>query len=138
MKRTVFLMLAPLFAVACTADGYSPASPAPVSAAALKDTRWAFTAIDGAAPLSDRAEIRFDGDRIGATVGCNGMGGTWKLETGRLSGGPYMSTKMWCEGLMDQEKAIGDLLAENPRVTLEGDVLILQGSKSQAELRRVD
>ena len=136
MKRTTLLIFAPLLAGACTAAGYAPATPAPAST--LTDTRWTFTAIDGQPPLSERAGIQFDGDRIGATVGCNGMGGTWRLENGRLMGGPYMSTKMWCEDLMDQEQALGALLGENPQVTLEGDTLILQGDTRRAELRRAE
>jgi len=138
MKRTALLIFAPLLAGACTADGYSPASPATTPASALADTRWAFTSIDGAPPLSERAEIRFEANRISATVGCNGMGGTWQLENGRLIGGPYMSTKMWCEGLMDQEQAVGALLGENPQVTVEGNALILQSATRRAELRRTE
>lgn len=104
---------------------------------AFADSTWTFTSIDGAAPASEAAKLRFEDDRIGANVGCNGMGGPWRLEDGRLIAGPLVQTEMYCEGdVWGQEKAIGALLAGAPVLELEGDKLTLKSSGHTAELRR--
>ena len=36
------------------------------------------------------------------------------IEQGKLVGGPYMSTMMFCEGLMEQERALADVT--NPAI----------------------
>ncbi len=103
----------------------------------LAGTAWRFTAIDGAAPVRlDRATMVFTEDRLSANVGCNGMGGTWRLDGDRLVGGPYMSTRMFCEGVMEQESAVGALLAANPTVVVAGDRMTLTAPGHSAELRR--
>jgi heat shock protein HslJ len=106
----------------------------------LSGTAWAFTAIDGYAPVRpERATMSFTDDRLSATVGCNGMGGDWRIDAeNRLIGGPYMSTRMFCEGLMEQEQAIGALLAANPTVTVAGNRMTLTAPGHSAELRRAD
>lgn len=109
------------------------------SAPQLAGTEWRFTAIDGAAPVRpDRATMSFTAERISANVGCNGMGGTWRLDGNRLMGGPYMSTKMFCDGVMEQERAVGDLLAANPNVAISGDRMTLTAPGHSAELARAD
>lgn len=105
----------------------------------LSGTEWRFTAIDGTAPVRpDRATMAFTEERLNANVGCNGMGGTWRLDGDRLVGGPYMSTKMFCEGVMEQESAVGALLAANPTVVISGDRMRLTAPGHSAELRRAD
>lgn len=116
-----------LVLASCTTWGESSA-PAMTSAADLVGTAWKITAIDGAAPASPKASLRFDADRIGMTAGCNGIGGDWKLEQGRIVGGPYASTMMYCEGLMKQERALAKLLDEKPVPQLSGETLILRSA----------
>ena len=103
----------------------------------LVDSSWTFTAIDGDAPVSEKARLTFEGDRIGANVGCNGMGGPWRLEGGRLIAGPLVQTQMYCEGpVWDQEKAVGALLAAAPKFGVNGDVMTIESGGHSAELRR--
>lgn len=104
----------------------------------LAGTEWRFVAIDGQSPVSDRARMGFTAKQISASVGCNGIGGTWKLEGERLVGGPYASTMMFCDGLMEQERAIGDLLAEQPVVSITSNRLTLTSANHKAELVRAD
>jgi heat shock protein HslJ len=105
----------------------------------LANSTWRFVSIDGAAPVSGKAQIKFEDDRIGATVGCNGMGGPWRVESGRLIAGPLAQTQMFCEGPVgDQEKAIGALLAGAPALSVKTDRLVLKSSGHSAELRRAD
>jgi heat shock protein HslJ len=126
-----FLLAALPCLAACATTGQT-------DAVGLTETEWTFVAIDGQAPVSDRARIAFDRDRISATVGCNGMGGTWRIEGGQLVGGPYASTMMYCDGLMEQERAVGELLSEKPKVTVTGNRLTLTSAAHKAELVRAE
>lgn len=104
----------------------------------LAGTVWRFVEIDGAAPASPRAQLRFEAGRLSATVGCNGIGGDWTIDRGRIAGGPYVSTKMFCEGLMKQEAALAALLAEKPEADVAGKRLTLRGEAHSAVLVRAE
>lgn len=97
--------------------------------AQLVDTGWTIIRIDGKKPASPRAEIRFLPGRINATAGCNGLGGEWKIRKGRLEGGPFMSTMMYCEGLMEQERVLADVLGGKARIDVTGRTLTLKSGK---------
>lgn len=110
------------------------ASPAPPP---LENTAWRFERIDGAAPVSNRARLEFLPGRISASAGCNGLGGEWRLEGSRIVTGPFMSTRMYCEGLMDQERAVSALLSASPAWRMAGNRLELQAAGHRAVLMRV-
>ncbi len=131
MRFAVALVLALSLLPGCAAANKSQAN--------LANSTWRFVSIDGAAPVSGKAAITFEKDRIGATVGCNGMGGPWRVESGRLIAGPLMQTQMYCEGeVWTQEKAIGALLAGAPQVKVGSDRLVLKSSGHSAELERAE
>ncbi|MEY4953052.1 MAG: hypothetical protein RL299_1476 [Pseudomonadota bacterium] len=98
--------------------------------------KWAFVSIDGKAPVSDKAALTISADRIGANLGCNGLGGDFKIENGHLVTGPIISTMMYCDGLMDQESAVARLLEAKPAFTIKGDRLIIESGQHKAELIR--
>ena len=127
-KRTILLIL-PVLA-ACATAGASPAQ--------LQGTRWVFTSIDGEAPVSSKAALSIEAGRIGANAGCNGMGGDLRLTESRLVTGPIISTQMYCDGVMDQERAVAGLLDADPVYALKGDQLVLNGGGHRAELNRVN
>lgn len=129
-RFTLPLLAAPLLA-ACASMGYADAPQ-------LAGTEWRFVTIDGTAPVSDKARLAFTADRISASAGCNGMGGSWSMDGAALVGGPYASTRMFCAGLMEQERAIGALLGEKPSVALAGDRLTLTSASHKAELVRAN
>lgn len=101
----------------------------------LAGTEWRFTAIDGAAPVGE-ATLAFDTERLSAHAGCNRLGGTWRSEDGRLVAGPLMATKMFCEGRMEQERAIGELLEAGPQLTVMDDRMTLRSATRTADLKR--
>ena len=103
----------------------------------LANSHWRFERIDGAAPVSPRAHLEFKPDRISATVGCNGLGGDWRIDGSRIVTGPFMSTRMFCEGLMEQERAVSDLLSASPGWKLAENRLELDGAGHRAVLVRV-
>jgi len=128
LARPSLLLLA-LVAAGCAAGPTGGSSR-------LEGTRWRFTAIDGAAPASATAALSFATGRLGANVGCNGLGGPWRIERGRLIAGPLISTQMWCEGRMEQERAVGALIVSAPELTLKGARLSLKAGGHSAELVR--
>ena len=129
------LPLACLAVTACVTDS-DDAGGVAASVDALTGTRWTFVSIDGDDPASDKAFLQFREDGIGLSAGCNGVGGDWSIEDGRLIGGPYMSTQMYCEGLMEQEGALAALLEERPHITLMGERMALEGTGHRAQLKR--
>jgi heat shock protein HslJ len=102
---------------------------------ALAGTEWRFTAIDSAPPVGE-ATLAFEATRLSANAGCNRMAGAWRSESGQLIAGPLMATKMFCEGKMDQERAVGDLLAASPQLTVSGNRMTLASPAHSAELQR--
>lgn len=126
--RSVTFALLPLAIAACaTVSG---------EATSLTGTSWRFTSIDGQAPVSTEASLRFD-EAVNASVGCNGMRGAWRLEGGRLRlDGPLVSTRMFCEGRMEQEAAVSELLSGSPEVVVDGDTLTLTAGAHSAVLTR--
>jgi heat shock protein HslJ len=129
MRRVVPAVLSLSLLSACAAANEGQAS--------LANSTWHFVSIDGAAPVSRKAQLTFEEDHLGANVGCNGMGGPWRLEGKRLIAGPLAQTQMYCEGpVWNQEKAIGALLAGAPEFRVETDRMVLKSSGHSAELQR--
>lgn len=135
MIRTALLATAALSLAATAGAGV----PKP---AALTNTNWKIVRIDGKAPASPKAQLRFLPERISATVGCNGLGGTWRIRQGKLVGGPFVSTMMYCQSLdgddslMKQERALSDLLSGTPSIDLTGRKLTLRSLGHSVELVR--
>lgn len=119
------------------AIGLAACSAGNEGASHLADSTWQFTSIDDAKPVSGDAVLSFKPDSIGANVGCNGMGGPWRIEEGRLIAGPLTQTEMYCEGpVWEQEKAVSALLAGAPRLEIQEDTLVLKSSGHSARLQR--
>ena len=106
----------------------------------LAGTQWQILRVDGvpsAAP--DKARLAFDAERISANVGCNGMGGSYRLDGGRVITGPLIATQMFCDGAVwDQEQAVSALLAGAPSFEQRGADLRLKSAGHEVEARRLD
>ena len=76
-----------------------------VEAVNLTNTNWRITAIDGRAVSGDY-HLDFTADRLSGRAGCNGFGGSFRLDGDRLTAGPLMSTRMACPGRMRDEQAV--------------------------------
>lgn len=92
--------------------------------------------IDGAAPVVPaKAAMRFEDDRLGANVGCNGIGGDYRIEGNRLIAGPLMATRMFCEGpVWQQEEAVNALLSAAPELLRSGNALRLVSGGHRLDL----
>jgi len=125
MKRTTIALIgAAMLASACTSTTDASDSARTVAPAAAKtdpaalEGRWLLETIDGV-PVSqpenrpadaEPATLTFQDGRIGAYVFCNRMGGDYVAAPGTLETGTVMSTLMACEGGMQQEAAVGNIL----------------------------
>ena len=129
--RSMFSLAILSMLTACATTG--------ASAPSLNDTEWRFITIDGARPTGrERAMLSFQPDRLSASAGCNRMGSGWRLERDRIIlASPMMATRMFCEGLMDQERAIDALLSDKPVITVKNDAMTLESAQHSAELQRI-
>jgi heat shock protein HslJ len=125
MRKTFALITFALLAACTTAGAAGPDSLA---------GKWRFVAIDGQKPVSSKAELNIDKNRIGANVGCNGLGGDLQITAGKLVVGGVVSTMMYCEGVMDQESAVSELLSADPEYRIDNGRLVLRSGAHSAEL----
>ena len=73
-----------------------------------------------------RLRLTFDGESLGASGGCNSIGGTYRIEGGKLVADQLMTTEMACEEpLMAQDAWLIGLLAGS-LIGLADDTLTLQ------------
>ena len=109
------------------------------SQSALSDSEWQMLAIDGATAANlDQAKLSFTADTLGASVGCNRMGGNYHVNGDRLIAGPLTQTEMYCEGPVgSQEQALSALLVAAPEIRLTENRLALISSGHRAEFARI-
>ena len=95
---------------------------------------------DGGAPRplvpGTRIRLHFSGSNLGASAGCNSLGGSYRIEGGRLvfSGGGM--TEMGCDPQRHaQDDWLVAFLASNPNVRLDGNDLILESGSVVVTLR---
>ncbi len=125
---TPFLALAVAGCVAQAAPGH-----------VLNGSEWRFVSIDGETAASKAARLKFEDERLGANVGCNGIGGPWRVENGRLLAGPLAQTEMYCDGTVwEQEQSTSALLVAAPEIELNGDQMMLRSRGHVAELERIN
>ena len=103
----------------------------------LAASKWSFTAIDGQPPVSSSAELTIEVGRIGANLGCNGLGGELKIGADKLETKGLISTMMYCDGVMEQERAVSALLEASPRYQVDGNTLTLTAPGHSARLTRL-
>ncbi len=78
----------------------------------LADTSWRIDSINGLPIESPEAMLRFDGQTVSGSAGCNQISAPYVIDGMAVSFGPARSTRMACQPqLMGQERALLDLLA---------------------------
>jgi heat shock protein HslJ len=130
MRRLLALaLLAPLGGCVAAANG---------STAALAGSQWRLLAIDGDAAARPSNHLKFDRATLSASVGCNSLGGNYRVEGQRLIAGPLIQTEMYCEGpIWGQEQALSALLVGAPRMELAERRLTLVSRGHRAEFVRL-
>lgn len=107
--------------------------------AGLGGSNWRIAQIDGSVPaVPARATLNFADRQVNASIGCNRLGGDYRIEAGRLIAGPLVQTEMYCgDPLASQERALSALLVGAPALRLTGGTLVLQSSGHSARFERI-
>ena len=78
--------------------------------------------------------ISFENGQLGASAGCNSMGGPYRIDGGRLVTGQLAMTEMACEpALMEQDRWVAELLGASA-ITLDGGTLTLANEQIRLTL----
>ena len=110
------------------------AAGAACTTAAPQLTDRAFLSVavtDGGAPRQlvpgTRIRLDFRASELGANAGCNSIGGTYRIEGGKLIVEATGMTEMGCDQPRhDQDDWLSEFLSSNPTVRLAGDELTLE------------
>ena len=94
---------------------------------------------DGGAPFAlvpgTRIRLTFDATNLGVSAGCNHIGGTYRIDGGRLVFEGVAMTEMGCDQQRDrQDQWVIAFLASKPAVQLLGTDLTLDNGQSQIRL----
>lgn len=107
-------------------------------ASPLAGTQWRVTAIDGEAPaLPAVAKVAFERDKVAVSLGCNHIGGAYRVDGKRLIAGPFVTTEKACDQrLGKQEAAVGALLEAAPLLSQQGARLRLDSGGHALDLEK--
>jgi heat shock protein HslJ len=113
--------------------GGDPAGPS-----GLAGTSWHVEAVnDRPTPPRGEYHVRFEGDRVSAKFGCNGMSGSYTESGNALTVGPIAATRMFCpEPAMSFENQAGLILSQPVTVTPNGDRIVLGNANGRIVLAR--
>ncbi len=96
----------------------------------LRKSDWRLTAIgERTVNFGDRAYLKFDDkeNRINGRAVCNSFFSEYQITGNKISFSPIGSTKMYCEGSMDDEDQIIRGLQNTDRYEIRSDLLYLYG-----------
>lgn len=121
------LLVASVLVVGCGDDTTVPAATLPPMSPQLEGRTFLSTASTGFVLVDGtRVRLTFADGTVGASAGCNQMGGAYQVVDGVLVVDSLATTEMACdEPLMAQDQAVADLLTGRPSIRLAGDTLTL-------------
>ena len=126
MRHLTLLAIAVAVVTACgTAAAITPTTEG------LAGREFWSTAVQGRDLVPDtRVRLVFNGDgTMGASAGCNSMGGTWSLDGTTLRVRIEQMTEMGCpDDRFAQDDWLTDWLAGGLSASVEGDELVLTGA----------
>lgn len=97
-----------------------------------ENTHWALTSIANKPNDIESAYLKFDtkDHKVSGKAACNGFSAAYELFTdNRIVFSEITSTKMYCEGLMDEENAILTNLQHVKRYEIKADRLYFYGDE---------
>lgn len=130
VKPIVFVAAIVFFAACSVRKEQADASGGDTAGVPLVGTYWKLVEIAGNpvdTGLNSEPFIQFDAEdnRVGASGGCNTMGGTYDLKpNNRLQFSQMISTMMACPN-MEVEAALSDVLGRTDSYAIQGDTLSL-------------
>ena len=103
--------------------------------AAIDGTAWRAVAVAGRPVLAEATPtIRFDGDRISGTTGCNTFGGMFDLTGDRITFSELVMTEIGCGGAVgEQESRFLEALLVVERIEVGGGSLRLVGTQGSLD-----
>lgn len=89
----------------------------------LDGTSWRILSIDGAAIAAARGgEMRFEGNRLSASAGCNRLSGSFTSDGTRLTASQMAATRMACPPeIMAQEMRLSQMLRQSLAIRFAAD-----------------
>jgi len=104
----------------------------------LAGTNWHVEAVNGRpTPPQGDYHVQFEGNRVRAKFGCNGMSGGYTESGNLLTIGPMAATRMFCpEPAMSIENQAGGILNQPVTVSSSGDRVTLSNANGRIALRR--
>ncbi len=135
MLRSLVRVTTAVLAVSMLAAGCAAAA-----STSLGDREFLSVAVtEGGAPKQlvpgTRIRLTFSGADLGAQAGCNSIGGTYRIDNGRLVFAGGGMTEMGCNAERHaQDDWLVDLLAANPTVRLSGNELVLESGATVIRL----
>jgi heat shock protein HslJ len=83
-----------------------------------------------------QVRISFADGSLGANAGCNHLGADYEVRDGHLTAGAMSMTEMGCDRARhDQDQWLADLLSSRPRLSLDGNGLVLDAGETVATFR---
>ena len=140
----LFILL--LFAVACaprpTEMGGTTKEAVTMENSVPMPSAWRiveFTANGKTSPaLNDKGFVALRDGQIGGHTGCNAFGGEYTGSATKMKVGGVMATKMYCQEVSEQERAVLDLFNGTVTAEMDGKMLVLNGSDCSLRLERDD
>jgi heat shock protein HslJ len=125
MKALKFI--APLLFLFSSCSILAPSSEQPT----LEETHWRLVAMNQK-PIepSEQAFIEFKGTKASGRAACNNFSTETEVKKNKLSFANIISTKMFCDGLMDQENQIVTNLQKVTRYEIRYGLLYLYDSNT--------
>jgi heat shock protein HslJ/uncharacterized membrane protein len=112
-----------------------------VPPAGLDGTNWRIVSIDGSAINAERGgEMRFEGNRISASAGCNRLTGSFTSDGTRLTASQIAATRMACPTeIMGLEMRLSQMLRQSLaiRFTPDGRMMLTGDGGATIVLERI-
>ena len=108
------------------------ASIAQDAAAGLSDTEWHLVSIGNTAVTGSDPQLRLAADgTVGGSTGCNMMRAGYTSDGGSLEFGPIGTTRKFCHGAWETERAFLSMLEDVRGYTISGGTLTLTGGNGE-------
>lgn len=142
--RLVTVVLAAVLALGACGDDDEPVAAdggAEPTGPALADAYVSVGVTEGGEPRplveGTQIQLRFDGSTVGASLGCNSMGGTYRLEDGVLVVEDGLSmTEMGCDPERHaQDEWFAGVLTSRPALAVDGDTLTITSGDTVVTLQ---
>lgn len=121
---------------AAVPSGFAPSAPA----IALPGTDWDLVSYGSADALQfplegTRPTLSFTPEGLGGSTGCNSYFGGYTLDGASFVVGMLGSTQMFCEGIMEQELAIIEMLQTAEFITGDAEQLVIVTAQGEMRFR---